>query len=160
VRQQTTQTTDLVGGRIETRTIIAIPFDLKLQGFGAIRQVFSINRIRESKKTGKITEETVYGGHTQPIYLKSPADVLAESRAHWVIENKEHYVRDVTFNEDKSKIRTGNGAHMMAILRNMAINILRSREIKNMRKSTQEFSHCASKLLNFLGISPLTLKAF
>lgn len=114
--------------------------------------------MRESKKTGKTTEETVYGGHIQSEDEKSPQQILLESRSHWVIENCEHYVRDVTFDEDKSKIRTGNGPHMMAILRNLALNIMRSRGTKNVREKIIEFSHSPVNLLNFLDLTPLTLK--
>lgn len=135
-----------------------MPLKLTHPGFQSIKQVFSIHRIRESKKSGKITEETAWGGHTQFAHIKSPEETLRESRAHWVIENREHWVRDVTFSEDKSKIRTGNGAHMMAILRNMALNLLRSRGIKNIRKSIQEFSSSALALLNFFEIKASSLR--
>lgn len=114
--------------------------------------------MRESKKTGKTTEETVYGGHIQSEDEKSPQQILLESRSHWVIENREHYVRDVTFCEDKSKIRTGNGPHMMAILRNLALNIMRSRGIRNVREKIIEFSHSPTNLLAFLGLTSLTMK--
>ena len=46
-------------------------------------------------------------------------------RGHWGIENRVHYVRDVTFDEDRSQIRTGNAPRTMATLRNVAISVLR-----------------------------------
>jgi DDE_Tnp_1-associated len=46
-------------------------------------------------------------------------------RGHWTIENKLHWVRDVTFGEDASAARTGTGPHVMATLRNLVISILR-----------------------------------
>lgn len=46
-------------------------------------------------------------------------------RGHWRIENRLHWVRDVTLDEDTSQIRTGNGPRTMASLRNLAISMLR-----------------------------------
>ncbi len=46
-------------------------------------------------------------------------------RSHWAIENSLHYVKDVTFNEDASLVRTGNAPTNFSIIRNIAINVLR-----------------------------------
>ena len=46
-------------------------------------------------------------------------------RGHWEIENKLHWVRDVTCQEDKSLVRTGNAPRVMATLRSLAISLLR-----------------------------------
>ncbi len=54
------------------------------------------------------------------------ADPLAAwSRSHWEIENKLHWVRGVTYQEDKSLVRTGNAPRVMASLRSLAISLLR-----------------------------------
>ena len=45
-------------------------------------------------------------------------------RSHWGIENSLHWVLDVTFREDDSRVRSGNGAHNLAILRHIARNVL------------------------------------
>lgn len=57
----------------------------------------------------------------------SPQRLLALNRGHWEIENRLHWVRDVTFGEDQSQIRTGSGPRMMALLRNLAISLVRLR---------------------------------
>ena len=46
-------------------------------------------------------------------------------RAHWGVENSLHYVLDVTFRQDKSRMRTGNAAENLGVLRHLAMNILR-----------------------------------
>lgn len=46
-------------------------------------------------------------------------------RGHWGIEDRLHWVRDVTYDEDRSQVRTGNGPRVMASLRNLAIAMLR-----------------------------------
>jgi len=57
----------------------------------------------------------------------SPKRLLALNRGQWEIENRLHWVRDVTFAEDHSQIRTGAGPQMMALLRNLAISLVRLR---------------------------------
>jgi predicted transposase YbfD/YdcC len=56
-----------------------------------------------------------------------PAAVFANAvRCHWHIENRLHWVLDVIFHEDYSRLRNGHGPHNMAIVRHMAMNLLRS----------------------------------
>jgi len=55
----------------------------------------------------------------------SPATLAAWVQRHWGIENRLHWVRDVTFDEDRSQVRSGNAPHVMATLRNTAISLLR-----------------------------------
>lgn len=57
----------------------------------------------------------------------SPQRLLALNRGHWEIEDRLHWVRDVTFGEDGSQIRTGSGPEVMATLRNLVISLLRLR---------------------------------
>jgi predicted transposase YbfD/YdcC len=54
----------------------------------------------------------------------SPARLADLIRGHWAIENGLHHVRDVTFAEDASQVRTGTGPHTMACLRNLVIGVL------------------------------------
>lgn len=51
--------------------------------------------------------------------------LLELNRGYWEIENRVHYVRDVTYDEDRCRIRTQNGPRMMASIRNLAISIVR-----------------------------------
>jgi predicted transposase YbfD/YdcC len=56
----------------------------------------------------------------------APPQVLAAwVQSHWEIENRLHWVRDVTFDEDRSQVRTGQAPRVMAGLRNLAITLLR-----------------------------------
>jgi predicted transposase YbfD/YdcC len=86
------------------------------------------------------------------------AQALAEAiRSHWGIENKLHWVLDVTFNEDRSRL-TGHGAHNMAIVRHFAINLIRTAKDKNSIKTRRK---CASwhpaYLLSILSQSAVNL---
>ena len=73
-------------------------------------------------------------------YISSRAlSAFAEAaRGHWAIENKLHWVLDVTFGEDLSRLRVGHGAKNMAVVRHFALNLVRQvadkRSIKRRRK--------------------------
>jgi len=68
----------------------------------------------------------------------SAAAFADAARGHWAIENKLHWILDVTFNEDRSRLRTGHGAKNMAVVRHFALNLVRQvddkRSIKRRRK--------------------------
>ena len=51
-------------------------------------------------------------------------------RSHWGIENKLHWRLDVTFREDESRIRRGNGAHNIGVIRHVAMNLLKREKTK------------------------------
>jgi hypothetical protein len=68
--------------------------------------------------------ELVYALSSQPAHQASPQQLGALARAHWQVEAL-HWVRDVTFAEDASRIRTGSGPQVMATLRNLALGLLR-----------------------------------
>ncbi len=55
-----------------------------------------------------------------------PETVAAWIRGHWGIENRVHWIRDVTYDEDRHQLRTGSGPQVMAILRNLAISLIRT----------------------------------
>ena len=80
----------------------------------------SVERYNTKDGTWSPSHETCYFASTAIFTAK---DFLDFSRKHWGIENSNHYVRDVTFQEDKSRIR--KNPFNMAILRSFALNILR-----------------------------------
>jgi hypothetical protein len=156
---QICETVDKGHGRLEIRTIRLIPERPVTMSFPFIRQIFSIERVRLTLDGSReLSRETVYGGCTHnPKQTRAP-EVLKMSRDHWCIENSVHHVRDVTYNEDKSRIRTGNGPHMMAILRNIGINLMRSRGVKNIKGTIDTFAYDKKALFSFLGLTHATLK--
>jgi len=90
-------------------------------GFDGAAQVAQLRRTVIKK--GKKTVEVVYLITSDR--SASPDTLAAWVRQHWHIENKLHWVRDVTYQEDKSLVRTGNAPRVMASLRSLAISILR-----------------------------------
>lgn len=90
-------------------------------GFDGAAQVAQLRRTVVTKGTKTI--EVVYLITSDR--SASPQTLAAWVRRHWHIENKLHWVRDVTYQEDKSLVRTGNAPRVMASLRSLAISILR-----------------------------------
>jgi hypothetical protein len=83
----------------------------------------------------------------------SPERLLAIVRGHWEIENRLHWVRDVTFDEDRSRVRTGVGAWVMASLRNLAIGLVRWAGGTNIAASLRHLSQRAKTTLRLIGLA-------
>lgn len=114
-------------------------------------QVACIERHTEEIKTGKIRSETVYLITSLSPKKASPEQLLVLNRGHWSIENKSHYVRDVTFDEDRSQIRTKTGPRMMAILRNLAISLLRLAGYVNIAEAIRDMAAKPYRSLQLIG---------
>jgi hypothetical protein len=88
--------------------------------------VFQLERSRSKLDGSSPTKEIVYGLTSRLGTGKRAAErLLTLVRGHWTVENCLHWVRDVTFDEDRSQVRKGNGPRVMASLRNVAISVLR-----------------------------------
>jgi predicted transposase YbfD/YdcC len=74
-------------------------------------------------------------------------------RGHWQIENALHWVRDVAFAEDRSRIRTGHGPQVMASLRNLVISILRLLGVTNIAAALRRHSRNPTRPLATFGIT-------
>jgi hypothetical protein len=83
----------------------------------------------------------------------SPTRLADLIRGHWGIENGLHYVRDVTFAEDASRLRTGNGPQIMACLRNLAIGALSRAGPVNLAAALRHHARDPARPLATLGIS-------
>jgi predicted transposase YbfD/YdcC len=120
----TTATEDDRGhGRVERRTIRVAAADDSL--FPGAVQAFRLRRDTgglDGVWTGK---QIVYGITSLPADLAGPAQLNHYERRHWVVEDRLHWVRDVTFGEDASQLRTGTAPRALAALRNLAISALR-----------------------------------
>ena len=87
-------------------------------------------------------------------FVKRP--LLALNRDGWSIENKSHYVRDVTYDEDRSQVRTKNGPRVMASVRNIAIGLLRMCGFKGIPTGNR---HCANTRVLHKNRLPYPLRA-
>ncbi|MCT9010984.1 transposase [Streptomyces rhizosphaerihabitans] len=87
-------------------------------------QAMQIKRRRTHHKTGKVETKTVYAITSLPPERASPAQLAELAQNHWSVEAL-HHIRDVTYDEDASRIRTGATPRAMATLRNLAIGLMR-----------------------------------
>ena len=139
-------TVDKGHGRLEARTCSLIPLDGLDDDVAPLpgrRQAFRIVRDRTVRATGKRTVEAAYGLTSLAPARAGPAEVLALNRGHWEIENRVHYVRDVAYDEDRSRSRTGKLPRNLACLSNAAISIVRMRG--EFRHQPQAHRHYAAR---------------
>ena len=113
-------------GRIEKRTLwISHDLPPRFTGFAGVRQLFRLERQVTFKKTGKVRSEMTWGMTSLPPSAANAAQMNQIVRQHWRVENASHWVRDVTFLEDGSRVRCGNLPQVMAALRNTCIGLIR-----------------------------------
>lgn len=118
-------TLDQHRGRIETRKIrVSTEMNAYLTDWPLIQQVAELTRTVTVRKSGKTSREVVYLITPLTAQEAGPSRLLELVRGHWSIENSSHYVRDVTFGEDRSRLRTAGAPHIMATLRNLAITLI------------------------------------
>jgi hypothetical protein len=116
-------TADKQHGRLETRTIQTSAEVVPHLRWPGAAQVARIERTRQIGD--KKSVEVAYILTSLPAAVAGPERLLALSRGHWGIENKLHWVRDVSMNEDRCRVRAG--ARALASLRNLVIWLIRSR---------------------------------
>ena len=109
-------------GRRVRRTIKAVEAPAWIDFPGAA-QVIRIRRTRTVR--GRKHVEVVHLICSLPMTDAQPELVASWARGHWAIENRLHWIRDVVFDEDRHRLRTGNAPQVMAALRNLAISLIR-----------------------------------
>lgn len=139
-------------GRLEQRIIEVLPAPEDLDFPGAA-QIFQITRYRTNRATGTRQTETVYGITSLTPHAAGPAHIAAYLRGHWQIENRLHWVRDVTYGEDTSRLRTGTAPRAMATLRNLAISALRQTGHTNIAAGLRHMARNPTRPLQLLGIT-------
>ena len=119
---RTAETVEKEHGRLEIRNIALSAEVVPHLEWPAASQVARIERTREID--GKISKETVYIVTSLTAAEASPERLLELTRTHWAIENRLHYVRNVSFNEDRCRVRSG--ARALATIRNLVLYLIRS----------------------------------
>jgi predicted transposase YbfD/YdcC len=122
--EDTSAVTDERGhGRRERRSIRTTDADDTL--FPGARQVFRLRRDVGELHGPWTSKEIIYGITSLPATLAGPEHLNYYQRRHWVVENRLHWTRDVTFGEDISQVRTGVSPRVIATFRNLAIGTIR-----------------------------------
>lgn len=129
-------------GRRVRRTIkvIDVPAWIEFTGAAQVAQLR-----RTTTRAGKKTVEVVYLITSADARSAPPTVLAAWVQSHWHIENRLHWVRDVTFDEDRSTVRTRNAPRVMASLRNLAITLLRLAGHENIAAALRHHAHDATR---------------
>ena len=137
-------------GRSEIRRIKVCTVNNPL--FPGARQAIQLKRRRVHRKSGKVTLHTVYAVTDLTAEQANPAQLEALIRGHWSVESL-HHVRDTTFAEDASQLRTRNAPRAMATWRNLAIGALRLAGTTNIAAGLRHNARNAHRPLAMLGIT-------
>lgn len=118
--------TDFGHGRIEERSCRASGDTAWLNhshpGWTSLKTIAAVTAIRTDKKTARAATETRYYITSLP---PEPALILKAVRAHWAIENNLHWQLDVSFDEDHCRLRKDHSARNLALIRRVALNMLK-----------------------------------
>lgn len=119
-------------------------------------QVARIERVRLRLKDNTEQRETVFCVTSLRPEKADATRLLKLNRDHWSIENRLHYVRDTTFDEDHSQVRKRAAPHMMASLRNLAIGLLRlAGASTNIAAAARFFMRHTERAMELLGVPSL-----
>jgi len=137
-------------GRTETRQAVvrSVPKDwaeqFKFSGLTAVARIDSVRRLK-----GKRERQSRYFVLSQRL---SPLKLLDIVRAYWGIENRQHWILDVVFHEDRARSRKDNAAENLALLRRLALNILQTDSHKaSIRRKIKRAGWIEAYLFNLLG---------
>ncbi|MBM4153011.1 MAG: ISAs1 family transposase [Kiritimatiellaceae bacterium] len=139
-------------GRIEVRKIQVSTALNDYVTFPYVAQVCRIERITYKLNGERLRQEIAYGITSLPPEKADAKRLLTLNRGHWCIENRLHWVRDVTFDEDRSQIRTGQGPRTMATLRNLAISLFRLQKVNNIAQALRSCSRNPERSLQYIGL--------
>lgn len=115
-------------------------------------QAIQVKRRRTDHRTGKTTIVTIYAITSLPPGRATHAQLAALIRGHRGIEAL-HHIRDVTYREDASRIRTGTAPRAMASLRNLAIGLARLIGWTNIAAATDHYRSHPADALQLLGFT-------
>jgi predicted transposase YbfD/YdcC len=146
------RTRDRGHGRVELRTLKAVT--VNRFGFPHAAQVIQVTRKTRQLGTRRWRTVTIYAITSLTFARASPARLADYIRGHWAIENGLHYLRDTTFAEDGSQVRTGASPQVMACLRNLAIGALCGAGPINLAAALRHHARDPARPLTTLGIIP------
>ena len=131
-------------GRTETRTVAVYKVPTVLpDGWHGLSSFVRVTR-KTVMATGTTKENSYFISSLPPT---TPAHVFQIGiRYHWRIESSLHYVKDVTFKEDASRIRTGQAPENMSLIRNIVLNLFRREPCSNIAQAIRLVAHDVPKM--------------
>jgi len=150
------QEVDKGHGRVETR-ILSISQGLEghrpvpeFLDWPYVQQALRMER-RVIDRTGARSEVRYAVTSLAPDQASDP-ELMRLWRGHWSIENRSHHVRDVTFDEDRSPVRTSAAPQVMAALRNTAIGLHRIHRSSNIAAACRRCAGKPATTLKIVGV--------
>jgi predicted transposase YbfD/YdcC len=144
------QTVDQGHGRYDDTRHLSASTDLTdYLDWPGLAQVFRLERTWHDKKGAHRTIR--YGITSLSPEIASADQLLALRRGHWTIENRVHYVKDVSLGEDQSPVHLANGPMILAILRDTALNLLRGAGVSAIAAQLRAISRHPERVLPLLG---------
>ena len=140
-------------GRIEKRTVRTTSILTLQQKWPGLRQGLEITRERTVR--GKTTVEIEYAMTSLKVEQADGQRLSELVRQHWEIENRLHYVRDVTLGEDACRVRKGAAPQVLAALRNAVVHLLSGVEAESRQAATERLAARPNEALSLLGRPPL-----
>lgn len=148
-----THTTTVRGhGRIETRTLQIMPAPTDLP-FPHVEQVFLVERRVSDLAGTRVSNVAILGVTSLNAARGSSALIAAAVRGQWRIEVL-HWLRDVIYREDDSRVRTKSGPRIMATLRNLAVGALRLAGRNDIAEATRWATRSMERPFTILGLTP------
>lgn len=147
------QTVEKGHGRLETRTLEASPSLNTYLDWPHLGQVLRRTCRRVCIATGEVTEQVHYGITSLAWDTASPAALERLWRGHWSIENRVHYVRDVSFGEDAHQAWRGQTPQAMAAIRNALITVVRRQGWRYLPDALRHYGANVQRTLATLGVS-------
>jgi len=133
------QTTEKGHGRLEQRTLTVIADDQGFIDWPGLQQVFKLERKVTETSTGVITMDEVVGITSLSPERASAAQLLKWTRSYWGIENGLHYRRDVTLDEDGTRMSSSTLAETMAVLNNFVVGLVNKLGFRNLASARRVF---------------------
>jgi predicted transposase YbfD/YdcC len=145
--------TRLHGGRIERRVLRASTELADFVDWPGMAQAVCVERRVTHKGTGETRTDVAYAITSLTPTAITPAQLLVLWREHWHIENKLHWIRDVTFDEDRSTVRAGDIPPVMAALRSTAISVARLHGATNIAAACRRYAAQPAHALAAIGLT-------
>ena len=139
-------------GRLEQRTLSCTDDLDAYLAWPGVQQVMRRTCERTIVRTGEVSTAVTYALTSLPACETSAAMLAELWRGHWAIENRVHYVRDVTFGEDAHQMHTGNAPQALAALRNAIMNRLRAAGWTNVAAALRHYANAVPEALQFVGL--------
>ena len=147
--RQSARTLNKGHGRVERRELTSTTMLNEHLDWPGVKQVCRLERTTVCD--GQTARDVAYAITSVSRAQADAAGLLKWWRGHWGIENKEHWVRDETFGEDRSRVRSGAAPQILAGVRNLIMNWLRTHKVVNIAETLRENAWNPHRLFTMLG---------